>query len=345
MTWLDQLTPALLVAGVMTASVVLYALTGGADFGGGVWDLLATGPRRKAQQRAIERAIAPVWEANHVWLIIAVVLLFVCFPKAYAAIGTALHIPVTAMLVGVILRGTAFTFRAYDTGEGASERAKGWTRVFAITSTVTPVMLGVIAGAVAAGGLTLDAEGRATTDFISAWWAPFPFVIGALTLALFAQLAAVYLALAHDGQELAEDFRLRALLAGGLVFILAWVAWMAAETGAPQLKARLLAGHGAWVVHGIAGGAGLLGFVTLWRRRYGWARAAVMLQTTAILLGQAWGQHPFVLPPNLTITAAAAPDSVLVPVLWALLAGSVVLVPAYWALYRVFRTAGRQAGD
>jgi len=103
-----MLTLELCVAGVMLISLIIYMLTGGADFGGGVWDLFAPGPRAKSQRTLITQAIAPIWEANHVWLIVIVVLLFVAFPVAFAAISTALHIPLTLMLIGIVLRGSAY---------------------------------------------------------------------------------------------------------------------------------------------------------------------------------------------------------------------------------------------
>ncbi len=335
--------PELLVAGAIVASLILYTLTGGADFGGGVWDLLARGPRAKAQRRAIADAIAPVWEANHVWLIVAVVLLFVCFPTAFAAVSTALHVPITAMLVGVILRGAAFTFRAYDTGPGASERARAWSRVFAITSTVTPVMLGVCAGAVAAGGMPMDAQGRVVTDFVSAWWAPFPFAVGALTLALFAQLAAVYLCVEREDEALAGDFRRRGLVASAAVALCAWVAWVLAGEGAPLIRAGLVAGPGAVAAHVLTGGAGLVTVASLLRRRYRVARVAVMAQAVGVVVGWAAGQHPYLVAPDITVSSAAAPESVLVAVLWALAAGAVLLVPAFWVLYAVFKSRGGAA--
>jgi cytochrome d ubiquinol oxidase subunit II len=101
------------LAGTIVVALTIYALTGGADFGGGVWDLLARGPRARAQRRLIADALAPIWEANHVWLIAVIVILFTAFPPAFGAIATALHIPLTAMLVGIVLRGSAFTFRSY----------------------------------------------------------------------------------------------------------------------------------------------------------------------------------------------------------------------------------------
>src|SRR3954466_6248314 len=104
----------LVLGGVMVVALVIYVLMGGADFGGGVWDLLAAGPRRREQRALIEKALGPIWEANHVWLILVVVLLFAAFPPAFAAISIALHIPLTLFLVGVVFRGSAFTFRSYD---------------------------------------------------------------------------------------------------------------------------------------------------------------------------------------------------------------------------------------
>src|SRR4051812_10550688 len=104
-----SISPELGVAISMLFALTLYALFGGADFGAGVWHLLARGPRAEAQHELISHAIGPVWEANHVWLIIVIVLLFTGFPPAFAVIMTDLHIPVSLMLVGIVLRGSAFT--------------------------------------------------------------------------------------------------------------------------------------------------------------------------------------------------------------------------------------------
>src|ERR1700722_8524435 len=129
------------VALVMLASLTLYALFGGADYGGGVWDLLVSGPRRKAQRELIAHAIGPVWEANHVWLILVVVVLFTAFPEAFFVVMTRLHLPLSLMLVGIVLRGSAFTFRNYDLSQGADRR---WNHRFSIPSAITPILLGTI---------------------------------------------------------------------------------------------------------------------------------------------------------------------------------------------------------
>jgi len=177
-----------LLAGIMMLALTFYVLLGGADFGGGVWDLLAGGSRAARQRALIADAIGPIWEANHVWLILVVVLLFVCFPSAFAAISTALHIPLTVMLLGVVLRGSAFAFlHAYTHDEQHHDpRPRRWSRVFAVASLITPVTLGVTLGALSTG-IHLDAAGRVQTDFVSEWLAPFPFAVGLFTLWLFSR--------------------------------------------------------------------------------------------------------------------------------------------------------------
>src|SRR5689334_4940258 len=121
----------------MVAALCAYVITGGADFGGGVWDLLASGPRREEQRALISRSLAPIWEANHVWLIVVVVMVFTAFPAAFSTIAIVLHIPLTLMLVGIVARGSAFVFRSYGAANDSARHR--WGAVFAIASTVTPV--------------------------------------------------------------------------------------------------------------------------------------------------------------------------------------------------------------
>src|SRR5213592_3740128 len=146
------MTLADILAGIVFLALNAYALLGGADFGGGVWGLLARGPRKQAQRDLIAHAIGPVWEANHVWLILAVVLLFTCFPPAFARLGIALHIPLSLVLIGIVLRGSAFTFWRYG-GETDAEQ-RHWAGTFAVASLITPVLLGVTVGAVASGAVS-----------------------------------------------------------------------------------------------------------------------------------------------------------------------------------------------
>lgn len=339
-----MLTLELCIAGVMLISLIIYMLTGGADFGGGIWDLFATGPRAKAQRSLITQAIAPIWEANHVWLIVIVVLLFVAFPVAFAAISTALHIPLTLMLIGIVLRGSAFVFRTYDDQSDTTHRR--WSRVFAIASAITPIMLGITLGAVASGTIQVDIEsGQVDTDFISAWFAPFPFAIGFFTLTLCALLAAVYLTLETDDTALQEDFRRRALIAAVSVGVMAGLSFILSANGAPTIRRGL--GNAPWSIpfQILTGAVALWAIWTLWNRQFRLARILVPIQVTLIVFGWGLAQYPHLVTPDLTFANTAAPDTVLRPLLLVLIAGGVLLVPAFWYLYAVFKGTTRKAGQ
>lgn len=330
-----------LVAAVMLVALIVYTLTGGADFGGGVWDLLASGPRRLEQRRRIAHAIAPIWEANHVWLIVVVVLMFVCFPPAFAAVSTALHIPLTLMLFGVVLRGAAFVFRAYDPHH-KDEATGTWRLVFAVSSTVTPLMLGIVFGAIASGTFRFEAGSfRVQTDFISEWAAAFPVMVGLYGLVLCALLAAVYLIHdTDDAPELQEDFRRRALGAALLLGPLAFATLGVAKLGAPHVYETLVVSTYALPIHALTGLAAVGAIVGLVRRQYALARALVVVQTVGIFLGFGAAQFPYLIAPKLTFADAAAPDHILWGVLGVLGVGAVLLLPAFVWLYSVFKGRG-----
>jgi cytochrome d ubiquinol oxidase subunit II len=321
-----------LVAGIMVGALIIYAVLGGADYGGGVWDLLASGPRAGDQRRLIAEAIAPVWEANHVWLILVLVMLFTAFPAAFAAIGTSLHIPLTLMLIGVVLRGTAFTFRHYDDQHDRVQRR--WGLVFSIASIITPILLGVVVGAVVSGNVRAPSTGG---DFITPWLAPFPVAVGVLALALFAFVAAVFLTVEAHERQLADDFRLRAIVAGIGVFVAAGVALLLARRGAPMIWGHLLSGRWAIPLQLTTAITAIGAFAALWTRRFRLARILATAQVVFILGGWATAQYPWLVVPDYTINSAAAPASVLRPLLAALGVGALVLVPSLYYLLRVFK--------
>ena len=326
------------LAGVLALSLNAYVLLGGADFGGGVWDLLAGGPRRNRQREVISHALGPIWEANHVWLILAIVLTFSGFPPVFARLGTVLHIPLSLMLVGIVLRGSAFTFRTYDDQHDAVQRR--WGRIFAGASLVTPVLLGVCIGAVASGRAgPVPAAGTFADRFVAPWLTPFSLSVGLLTLALFAHLAAVFLTLESDDPDIAEDFRTRALWSGGVLFVAAFGTLLVARSHAPLMGTGLLASPWAPPFHVATGLAAIATLAALWRRRYHLARVTVGLQVSLILWGWAVSQYPYLIPPDLTIRGAAAPTATLRVVLIALGLGVVVLLPSLVYLFRVFKAA------
>jgi cytochrome d ubiquinol oxidase subunit II len=326
-----------ILGAILALSLAAYVLFGGADFGGGVWDLLASGPRKARQREVIAHAIAPIWEANHVWLILAIVLAFTCFPEVFARLGTVLHVPLSLMLIGIVLRGSAFIFRSYDTDERKAQRR--WGRIFAIASLVTPVLLGICIGAVASGRLVPPTGGDFIAGFVEPWLTPFAFAIGLMTLTIFAFLAAVFLTLETTDRQLADDFRRRALVAGGAVFITAFVALALAPRGAPLVHRALVASPWATPFHLVTGAVAVAVLAALWLRKYRLARIGVGVQVLCIVGGWALAQYPYILPPDLTVAGAAAPDRTLRLVLIVLVAGGAILLPSLRYLFRVFKSA------
>jgi cytochrome bd ubiquinol oxidase subunit II len=327
-----DLTLEFLCGAVLLAGVILYALFGGADFGGGIWDLLARGPRAEAQREAVGRAIGPVWEANHVWLIFVIVLVFTIFPPVFAALSVALYIPLTLALLGIVFRGAAFVFRAH--GRDAAGAAFGWGRVFAVASTVTPVLFGMCAGAVASGQIRVQ-EGVVVSSLWRPWLAPFPIALGLLALATCAYLAAVYLTLETDG-ALEEDFRRRALGAGVAFAILAATALTLARAEAPQIWHGLTARPAAIVVP-LALALALLSGWAVWRRRYLLARGFAAAEVAVLLVGWALAQYPYLVVPDLTFAADAAPAATLRVALVVYVLGAIVTAPSLWLLFAVFK--------
>ncbi|PZS01202.1 MAG: cytochrome BD ubiquinol oxidase subunit II [Candidatus Chloroheliales bacterium] len=321
-----------IAAGVIVISLTLYAVLGGADFGGGVWDALASGPRAKEQRRAVAEAMGPVWEANHVWLIIVIVLLFVCFAPAFAALFTALNVPLSIALVGIMLRGSAFVFRAH--GAKVTGEVSLWGVVFSAASIITPVLLGSCFGAIVSGNIRVDPKTGAVNDYL-AWFAPYPLLLGLLALAICAYLAAVYLTLETKG-ELQEDFRKRAIGAWLASVILATIALPLSASAAPRIWGGLTSGFGLALVPA-AVIIGAVAVIAVWQRRYGFARIAGVAQVALIIGGWALAQSPYLLYPDITIDNSASANSIILAMLISLAIGAVVLLPSMWLLYSMFK--------
>ena len=327
------MTLAEVVLGVMFVGLIAYGLFGGADFGAGVWDLLAGGTRRGARQRdLIEHSIAPVWEANHVWLIFVLVVLWTAFPSAFAAVVTTLYIPLTLAAFGMIARGAAFAFRKSIATLGM-RRFLG--ACFAFSSLVTPYFLGAVVGGVASGRVP---AGIAAGDVITSWTTPTSVLGGVLAVLVCAYLAAVFLcADAHReaAEDLADQFCLRALGTAALTGLVGIAGLFVLRADAPLLFEGLTGRALPVVVLSVV--AGVAAFVLLATRRYVPARLASALAVTAILVGWAVAQYPYLLLPELTIEEAAGGRATLVAMLVALVGGSLILVPALVYLYVLFQ--------
>jgi cytochrome d ubiquinol oxidase subunit II len=329
--------PAVSLAVIMATLLTAYVLLGGADYGGGVWDLLAWGEGEDAQRATIARAIAPVWEANHVWLIVVITILFNAFPVAFARLSVQLHIPLALMLVGIVLRGSAFVFRAY--GPTGARWVRAWSVVFAGASTATPVFLGAVVGAITEGKMDPNAAGF-SARYLTPWLTPFALSVGGFALVLFAYLAAVYLTLEADDAATAETFRLRAIGSAVATGLMALVVFVLADQ-APHIRAALARSPWALPLHAVTGASASAALFCLWTRRFWFARLAAAAQVTFIVWGWALAQYPYLIRPDLLVEASAAPRPVLVILLKVLALGAVLLLPALFYLFRIFGPTGR----
>lgn len=322
-----------ITAGVMWLGVILYALFGGADFGAGFWDLVAGSAKKGAKQRAlIEHSIGPVWEANHVWLIFVLVVMWTCFPLLFGSIFSTLWIPFTLAAFGVIARGSAFAFRKVVV-ELWQKRLLG--AAFAFSSVVTPFFFGAIAGAVASGHVP---QGIGLGNTVTSWLSPVPIMTGLLAITVCLYLAAVYLtadARRSGDMELVVQFRRKALgaaiaagliAAGGLLFLHQKAAFLAhglAHRGLPFVIA--------------SGVAGMIALGLLYVRHFALARIFAALAVASVLIGWAAAQYPYVLSTHLTIAEAAALPSVLKATLISFAVGAVILIPSLGWLYVLFQ--------
>ena len=326
---------AILALALVWAGFIAYVVLGGADFGAGVWDLLASGPTARRQHQFISRVLGPVWEANHVWLIFLLVGLMNLFPIAFATFMSALFIPLILALIGIVLRGAGFIFSTHALrAEDLSSRL--WSRVFSISSLLTPFFLGISAAAIAGG--QVHTSGITQADLLSGWITPFSVAVGVMAVLQCATLAAVYLtAEAHDQHEegFAAAYRLKALISSILVSALGLLCLALSVTEAPWLWHGLLT-H-AFVYVGVTCVMGLLVLVALILKRYRLASTFVILETALLLISWGVSQYPYLVPPSLTIEQAANTPEMITILLVAMLIGMAIVLPSLFFLLKVFK--------
>jgi cytochrome d ubiquinol oxidase subunit II len=316
--------------GFLVLGVTAYAVLGSADFGAGFWDLTAGGASGGARLRGlIQRSMSPVWEANHVWLIFALVIAWTAFPVAFGSAFSTLRLPLFLAAIGIIFRGAAFALR----GQAATIReARVLGALFALSSVLIPYFLGAAIGGVASGRVEV---GNATGDVIDSWVNPTSAVIGVLAVATGAYLAAVYLA--GDARraglpDLQRAFRARALAMGAVTGVVAIGGLIVLRSDARSLYDGLTSGRGlAMVMASAVAGAATLALV--WMERFGVARLTAAVAVAAITVGWAFAQDPYLLPPELTLDEAAASDATLEALVIGVGIGSLLLVPSLWFLY------------
>ena len=318
--------------GFVALGITAYAVLGSADFGAGFWDLTAGSAERGGRLRGmVQRSMSPVWEANHVWLIFVLVIIWTAFPVAFGSLFSTLSIPLFLAAIGIIFRGTAFALR----GQAATiNEARVLGAVFALSSVLIPFFLGAAIGGVASGRVPV---GNAEGDLVTSWLNPTSVLIGVVGVLTGAYLAAVYMA--GDSQragldDLVRAFRARALGAGVVTGVVALAGLLVLRDDAGDLYDGLTSGGGLALVI-VSALAGLATMVLVWAGRYGLARVTSAAAVAAIVVGWLLAQKPYILPPDLTLNQAKASDATLSAVVIGVAAGMVILAPSLWFLYRL----------
>jgi cytochrome d ubiquinol oxidase subunit II len=311
-----------------------YTVLGGADFGAGFW-FFVTG-RGRGQEEVREHtfhAMAPVWEANHVWLIFVLVVCWTAYPVAFGSLFSTLTVPLFIAAIGIILRGTAYALRS---GNPSPRQDSAIGIVFSLSSVLTPFALGAAVGGIASRRVPV---GNAGGDLFSSWLNPTSLAIGVIAVATSAYMAAVFLAAdaaRQDEREMTAAFRRRATLAGAVAGALALAGLAVLNEDAPELFDGLTEGAGlVALAASVVAGVGTLALVA--RSRYEPARYTAAVAVGMIIAGWGLAQEPTFLP-GLTVEEAAAGDSTIVVLLVGLAVGALILVPSLFVLFRLVVT-------
>jgi cytochrome d ubiquinol oxidase subunit II len=328
---------------VLAVAILLYVLLGGADFGAGIVELVSG----RRGMDTISKAIAPVWEANHVWLILAVVIIFNGFPKVFATLTTYLHIPVFIVLLGIIFRGTAFTFRYYDTANDNTH--KYYTQFFRISSLLTPFFLGVTLGAIMLGRIPSHLEGTFYDAFILPWCNLFAFTTGIFLTLLFAWLAAIYLLGEAQDKQSYISFAKTARVFFVLLIASGLGVFMASELYELNFFSRFI--HSPVAITCVVIATAVIPF--LWcqikRQNIFLSRFLAGVQTACILTGWFAIQFPVMVyladGSHLTIWNSQAPERSMTMLVYALIAGILLIFPAFYYLFKVFKFSANKQNE
>ena len=321
------------VGAILLASVTLYAVLGGADFGGGLWDLLAGGDQRgRAPRQLIDASITPVWEANHVWLVFDLVIFWTAFPHAFSSVMTVAALPLWLALAGIVLRGSGFAFRKEISRLGL-ERAAGAT--FAFSSLLTPFFMGTVIGAIATGAI----PAQASQASLSAWTSPTSILIGFLFVSACGYLAAVYLtgeAARRSEPSLQTYFARRAQGAALVAGALSLATLAELNNSNPVLYGRLTGRALPLVI--LAGLCGVAVFALLAANRRRGIRVIAALGVAAVIWGWGVAQYPVLLPgTGVTLGDAGAPNATLQAIVVLFVVAVLLVGPSFALLFTLQR--------
>jgi cytochrome d ubiquinol oxidase subunit II len=332
--------PELIILLIALLALATYGVFGGADFGAGVWEFNTALRASPSEKEAIYRAIGPVWEANHVWLIFVLMILWSGFPVAFAGVCRIVFVPLMLTLTGIVFRGAAYAFRSSLKDDDGHRRT--WEAVFAFASTAAPFFMGTAIGVLAGNNPQVDRDGQFHGNIMTDWIRPESLFFGFFAVGICVFLAAVFLyretALTSDS-DLSPVWRRRALTMSILVGLMAMAGLLVVRIQMPELWQGL--SDRGWPLVLVSIGSGILTILFVWWRRPSLAALTAAITVASVLA--AWGvaHYPYLIAPNMTFDAAAAPDNVLWLLLGCIAVGLVLVLPPLWWLLRIFKSASK----
>ncbi|MBK7306331.1 MAG: cytochrome d ubiquinol oxidase subunit II [Chitinophagaceae bacterium] len=320
---------------ILAVAFILYTILGGADFGAGILEIFAG----RRGERTVSKAIAPVWEANHVWLILAIVIIFTGFPLVYATLSLSLHIPLMVVLIGIVLRGTAFTFRYYDVSPDKTH--KYFTSFFEISSFITPFFLGITLGAMILGDIPPDNAGSFSERFILPWFNLFCVAMGLFTIAIFGYIAAVFLTgEAKNTPEQRKYSRLSKIFLSS-TFAMGLLVFLSAEYNNRHLLADFFGSVLCIISFSLVILLIPVIFYLVNHPKTIYLRIAIGAQVALIIFGWFAMQFPVIIfekgGTHLTFYNTQAPYATLYQLFIALIVGLILIVPCFYFLFKVFK--------
>ena len=334
------------VAGAMALALLIFALAGGADFGGGMWTFVARGETAEEEVSLIDRAIGPIWEANELWIVVALVIMWSGFPSVFSTFGIALFIPMILVLVGIVLRGAFFSFQEHAEYAPVPHAFMAFGKAFGAVSVISPFFFGLTAGTIASGRLRFESAGTGGERFavgapaggyFEPWFGPFPIACGLLALVICAYLAATYLTVeAEEAPELRSLYRKRGIASGAVLGVMGIAVLPIMSFDAPYMWRRIFE-FPSIIFMALAAVALVSSLVLLYTGGYRWARTAAITHVTMIFAAWASAQYPYLLVPDITISSAASPRPVLVALLVLSFFYAAVLGPSLALLLYIFK--------
>jgi cytochrome d ubiquinol oxidase subunit II len=331
---------------ILGVSLIFYVVFAGADFGAGIYEFLSFFTRNVSRKKMVEKAIGPIWEANHMWLILVVVIFFMGFPVAFAEFSRILHIPIVMILIGITLRGTAFAFRHYDPIDDHWQEKYTW--LFSCSSIWTAFWQGVVVSTLF-GHLPAGNSGFYPV-YIAPWFNAFAFSVGLFVIAVYLFVAQTFfLSEAQEDKDLISSIEKDVWKSLIFVFITGAIVFTTAYLTKPQFISDFFDHPGSITLL-------VLTTLMLWPlirsyrfHKFGHARIIVAFQVAFIFLAVFIKRFPILLSFDdgtiLTYAEAAAPAATLRQLGLALLVGIMIVLPFLVYLLRVFKASENEAQE